>query len=81
MGLLGSPFFFFFYFFRAAPVAYRSSQARGIIGAVAASLHHSNWDPSHIINLHHSSWQHLILNSLSKARDGTRVLMDASQVR
>ena len=39
--------FFFFFFFsfcllRATPVAYGSSQARGGIGAVAASLHHSH---------------------------------------
>ena len=33
-------FFFFFCLFRAAPEAYRGSQARGPIGAVAASLHH-----------------------------------------
>ena len=30
-----------FFFFRVTPVAYRSSQARGRIGAVAAGLHHS----------------------------------------
>ena len=40
-------FFFFFFFlvfclFRAAPMAYGGSQARGPIGAVAASLHHSH---------------------------------------
>ena len=33
-------FFFFFCFFRAALAAYGSSQARGGIGARAASLHH-----------------------------------------
>ena len=33
-------FFFFFYLFRAAPGAHGSSQARGRIGAVAASPHH-----------------------------------------
>ena len=31
-----------FVFFRAAPVAYGDSQARGLIGAVAASLRHSH---------------------------------------
>ena len=36
-------------------------------------------DPSHICRLHPSSWQHGILNPLSKARDRTCVLMDASQ--
>ena len=34
--------FFFFVFFRAASTAYGGSQARGRIGAVAASLHHSH---------------------------------------
>ena len=33
--------FFFFLLFRAAPVAFGSSQARGQIRAIAASLHHS----------------------------------------
>ena len=32
----------FFLLFRALPVAYGSSQARGRIGAVAVSLHHSH---------------------------------------
>ena len=35
-------FCLFFYLFRAAPTAYRSSQARGRIGGAAASLHHSH---------------------------------------
>ena len=34
--------FFFFFFFKAAPVAYGSSQDRGWIKAVAASLCHSH---------------------------------------
>ena len=33
-------------------------------------------DPSHICNLHLSSRQCQILNPLSKARDGTCILMD-----
>ena len=48
-------------------MAYGSSQARGLIGAAAAALHHSSW---HI----------QILNSLSEARDGTRVFMNTSRV-
>ena len=32
---------FFFVFSRAVPMAYRGSQARGLIGAVAAGLHQS----------------------------------------
>ena len=38
------------------------------------------WDPSHVCNLHHSSWQCWIPNPLSKTRDWTCILMDASQV-
>ena len=34
-------FLFFFGLFRATPAAYGGSQARGLIGAAAASLHHS----------------------------------------
>ena len=58
--------FFFFFFSRAAPVAYEGSQARGLIGAVAAS---------------HSSWQRQILNPLSEARDGTYNLVVPSRIR
>ena len=35
-------YFFFFVFSRAAPVAYGGFQPRGLIGAVAAGLHHSH---------------------------------------
>ena len=39
-------------------------------------------DPSQVCNLQHSSRQlQRILNPLSEARDGTCVLMDASQIR
>ena len=43
--------------FRATPVVYGGSQARGPIGATAASLHHthSNTRSSHICDLNHSS--------------------------
>ena len=37
------------------------------------------WDLSRLWDLHHSSRQR-ILNPLSKARDGTRILVDTSQV-
>ena len=33
---------FFFFFFRVTPTAYRGSQGRDLIGAVAASLRHSH---------------------------------------
>ena len=59
-------FFFFFLLFRAAPEAYGSSQARGLIGAIAAGLHHS-------------SQQHGILNLL-RARPGIEHTMVPSQI-
>ena len=37
-------------------------------------------DPGHVCNLHHTSRQDQILNPLSGTRDGTRILMDTSQV-
>ena len=37
-------------------------------------------DPSCVCDLHHNSQQRQILNALSEARDGTRILMDTSQV-
>ena len=48
---------FCFLLFKAAPAAYGNSQARGQIGAVAASLCHSHTtpDPSSVCDLHHSS--------------------------
>ena len=38
------------------------------------------YDPNRVYDPHQSSWQHRIPNPLSKARDGTCVLMDTSQV-
>ena len=68
--------------FRATPLAYGSSQARGQVGAAAASLchSHSNAESKQVCNLHHISQQCWILNPLSKNRDRTRVLMDTSWV-
>ena len=60
-------FLFIIIIFRAAPAAYRSSQAWGQIEAADASLYCS-------------LQQHWILNPLSEARDQTHVLMHTSQV-
>ena len=38
-------------------------------------------DLSHVCDLYHNSRQHRILNPLSRARDGTCILTDTSQVR
>ena len=59
-------------------MAYGSSQARGQIGAVAATAT-ATQDPSHFCDLHHSSRQHQIINPLIEAKDRTHILMDASQ--
>ena len=63
--LVRTQFPFSFCLFRAALTVYGGSQATGQI--VAAGLHHS-------------SRQRWILHPLSKARDRTYVLMDASQI-
>ena len=57
--------------FRAAPAAYRGSQARGQIGAVGAGLHHSHNDMGSKPCLQPTPQLKAtpILNPLSKARD------------
>ena len=70
-GLLGKSLMFsgcFVLPFRATTTAYGGSQARGLIRAAAASLHHG-------------SQQHGILNPLSEARDRTCNLLVPSQIR
>ena len=57
---------------RATGVACGGPQARGLIGATPANLHHSHGNAK--------SWQHWMVNPLSKARDQTQILMDTSQV-
>ena len=76
-------FFFFFCLFRAAPMAYRGSQARGQIGAVAASLHPSPeqrgiWATSVTYTTAHNN-----AGSLTHwvSRDWTYILMDPCQIR
>ena len=72
-----------FCLFGAASTVYRDSQARGPVGTVVTGLchSHSTRDPSRVCDLHHSSWQHRILNPVSKAREWTHILMDASRIR
>ena len=76
--------FCLFAFSGAAPTAYEGSQARGLIGAVAAkstTRATETRDPSRACSLHPSSWQCRILNPLSKARDRTHNLMALSWIR
>ena len=46
----------------------------------ACTTAYATQDPSYICDLHHSFQQQQILNPLSKAGDGTRILMDTSWV-
>ena len=73
---------FFFFFLRVVPTAYGGSQAMGLIGAVAAGLHHSHSNTGSELSLRPTScsWQCWILNPLSEARDRTCGLMDTSQI-
>ena len=64
-----------FFFFRAAPTACGGSQVRVQSELKPVVYATATLDLSQVCNLHHSSWQRWILNHLSKARDGTRVLM------
>ena len=73
---------FFFCLFRAVPTAYGGSQGRDQIGAAATDLCHSHSNMGSELHLQptRSSQQRRILNPLSKARDRTCVLMNASQI-
>ena len=64
--------------FRAAPTAYGSSQAReSELQLPAYPTATATQDPSHVCDLR-CSLRQWILNSLSEARDRTRILMDTS---
>ena len=74
-------YFCFFAISWATPAAYRDSQARGLIGAVATSLCHSH---SHsqiqAMSVTQLTRQRWILDPLSEARDGTCNLMVPSWI-
>ena len=61
---------------------YGSYQARGLTGAIAATLHHSHGNAGFKPCLWptHSPWQCWILNPLSGARDWICILMDTSWI-
>ena len=75
-------FYLFVYFclFRVTPTAYGGPQARGLIRAAAAGLHHSHSNTGSEPRLQPTR-QRWILNPLSEARERTRGLMETSQVR
>ena len=62
--------------FRAAPKAYGGSQARGPIGTVADSLHHSHGNTGSEPCLQPMLQLVAILNLLSETRDQTHILTD-----
>ena len=67
----------------ATPEAYGGSQARGqiVLQLPAYTTATTTRAPCHVCNLHHRSRQCRIPDPLSEARDGTRNLMDTSQIR
>ena len=73
---------FLFFVFLGMHLGHRGFQSRGRIRAVATGLYQATAMPnlSRVCSIHYSSWQCQILNPLSKARDWTHVLMDASQI-
>ena len=72
-------YYYFCLFVLFTPTAYGSSQARGLIGAVANTTSTATPDPSCIYKLRHSSWQHRILNPLGE--DQTRNVMVPHRIR
>ena len=72
-------------FFFPTPAAHGGSQARGLSGATAGSLHYSHSNagskPCHVCDLHHSSRQCQILNPLREARYRTCNLRVPSWIR
>ena len=75
--------FFFFCLFRAHPRHMKlpklgvKSDLQVLAYATAVAMP----DLTCLCDLHHSSWHRCMLNPLSKARDLTCILMDASQFR
>ena len=70
------------FFFRASPVAYGSSQARGPIGAIAASLHHSHSNVGSKLYLQPTPWITATLDPRPSERDqgSNHIFMDTSKI-
>ena len=72
--------FYFIYFFRATSEVYGSSQARGQIGAAAASSRHSHSNIRSESHLQPTPQLVAMPDPLSGARDQTHILIDTSRV-
>ena len=80
----GYSFFFFFFGFLGLHTRHMEVPRWGVeldLQLPASTTATATWDPSLLCDLHHSLQQHWILNSLSKTRDRTCVLMDTSRIR
>ena len=71
---------FRFHFFSSQPHPQHMEVLRLGVESELYLLAHTTAELSLICKLYHSSWQRQILNPLSKAKDRTCVLMDASQI-
>ena len=73
---------FIFFFFRTHPQHMKvpGLGVKSELQLPACTMGLATPDPSHICDLHHSLQQRWILNSPSKAKDPTHILMDTSQV-
>ena len=83
-GCCQSLFYFVLFLFLGLQVRHREVPGLGVkseLQLLAYAIAIATLDPSRICDLDHSSRQCQILNPLSKARDGTHILMDTSQVR
>ena len=69
-------------FLRTKPMAYEVLRLRVTLELhlLAYTTATARQNLSCVCNLRHSSWQHQNLNPLSRARDGTHILMDTSWV-
>ena len=78
-----SVFFFFFFFFLGLHLQHMEIPRLGIRSELQPPAYTTAialWDLGRVCDLYHSSKQRQILNPLIKARDGTQILMDASQI-
>ena len=75
-------FFFWSFVFLGLNLRHREVPRLGVQSKLQLPTYTTaTWYLSRSCDLHYSSWQCKILNPLSKARDSTCILMDASQIR